>query len=387
MRLVVLLGLDELDPLKLAAARLHDPEWIPGGVRVLHELAVAAAAAGFESEVRGDFHGPVLAGLCAAAGVHVGTPDEARQAEPEDVVCVPDGIRDPTFFIRVALMRSRSVYFALAPPGLFGWSFKPGWRYIDALDIDVDTVGLPEQCRAIDALGFRVWSNAPTTAGAFLAAGVPVTILHEGWCLDIPQEPEKDVDVVTVGQNRWVSITRRALDGFSGTWRELPPMTNEQLITELGRGRVFVHCARVEGHSRLATEARLMGTCCVGLASNRFAAGFDEDAGGALVDRPEEVVGVVERMLADPDELRRRQARARAQARSTTDWALFVQRVGDALTAVEAEVETERADAPWRDLAEQLVRRDRNLNDHLALLRARRSVRLADAINRLLRRG
>ena len=75
MRLVVLLGLDELDPLKLAPARLHDRQSIPGGVRVLHELAVAAAAAGFESEVRGDFHGPVLAGLCAAAGVHVGTPD------------------------------------------------------------------------------------------------------------------------------------------------------------------------------------------------------------------------------------------------------------------------------------------------------------------------
>jgi hypothetical protein len=65
-------------------------------VRVLHELAVAAAAAGFESEVRGDFHGPVLAGLCAAAGVHVGTPDEPRQAEPENIVCVPDGLRDPT---------------------------------------------------------------------------------------------------------------------------------------------------------------------------------------------------------------------------------------------------------------------------------------------------
>ena len=246
-------------------------------------------------------------------------------------MCVPDGMVDPTFFIRVALMRSRPVYLAMGPPGLVGWSFTPGWRYIEALDIDVDTVGLPEQCRAIDALGFRVWANAPPIAEAFLAAGVPATILHEGWCVTSPQEPQKDVDVVTVGENRWVSITRRALEGFSGTWRELPSMRNEQLMTELGRGRVLVHCARIEGHSRLATEARLMGTCCVGLASNRFAVGFDEHAGGALVDRPEDVVGVVERMLADPDELRRRQARARAQARSTTDWKPFVQRVGDAL--------------------------------------------------------
>jgi hypothetical protein len=60
-------------------------------------------------------------------------------------VCVPDGLRDPTVFIRVALMRSRSVYIALAPPGLFGWSFTPGWRYVEALDIDVDTVGAPWQ--------------------------------------------------------------------------------------------------------------------------------------------------------------------------------------------------------------------------------------------------
>ena len=352
---------------------------------MLHELAVAAAAAGFESEVRGDFHGPALAGLCATAGVQVGTPTEPRAAEPEDVVCVPDGMVDPTFFIRVALMRSRPVYLAMGPPGLVGWSFTPGWQCIEALDIDVDTVGLPEQCRAIDALGFRVWANAPPIAEAFLAAGVPATILHEGWCVHPPQEPQKDVDVVTVGENRWVSITRRALEGFSGTWRELPSMRNEQLMTELGRGRILVHCARIEGHSRLATEARLMGTCCVGLASNRFAVGFDEHAGGALVDRPEDVVGVVERMLADPDELRRRQARARAQARSTTDWKPFVQRVGDALVAIEAE--TDRPDAPWRDMGELLERRGRDLNDHIALLRARRSIRLADAINRLLRRG
>jgi hypothetical protein len=385
VRFVVVLDLDDLDPLQLARARLHDHPLIPGGVRVMHELAVAAAAAGFESEVRGAVHGPTLAELCAAAGVRVGTPHEPRAADPDDILCVPDGLDDPTLFIRVAMTRSRSVYLAMGPPGLVGWSFVPGWRQVDPLDIDVDTVGLPEQCRAIDVLGFRVWANAPPVADAFVAAGVPATILHEGWCVDRLPEPQKDVDVVTVGENRWASITRRALEGFSGSWRELPPMGHKQLMEELGRGRIFVHCARIEGHSRLATEARLMGTCCVGLSSNRFAVGFDEDAGGAMVDRPENVVGVVERMLADPDELGRRQARARAQARSTTDWSTFVQRVGDALAAIESE--TERPDAPWRHLGDLLVKRDRDLNDHLALLRARRSVRLADAINKILRRG
>jgi hypothetical protein len=55
------------------------------------------------------------------------------------------------------------------------------------------------------------------------------------------------------------------------------------------------------------------------------------------------------------------------------------------LAAIESE--TERPDAPWRHLGDLLVKRDRDLNDHLALLRARRSVRLADAINKILRRG
>jgi hypothetical protein len=306
MRVVVCIALDECDPLMLAPARLQDPPWITGGVRTMHELAVAAAAAGYETEVRGDFHGDVLAQMAAAAGVTVGTPSEPRAAQPDDVLCVPDGIRDTAFFIRVALMPSTPVYLAFAPPRLFGWSFMPDGRYVDALTIDPVSVGRAEHCRAIDAMGFRVWSNATTTAGAFAAAGVPAMVLHEGWPTSMPTEPEKDVDVVTIGENRWSTITRRALEGFRGSWRELPMMPNAQLVEELGRGRVFVHCARIEGHSRLAIEARLMGTVCVGLASNRFAVGFDEAAGGVMAERIEDIAAAVERILADPEDLPRR---------------------------------------------------------------------------------
>ena len=242
----------------------------------------------------------------------------------------------------------------------------PGWRYADAHDIDTETVGLPEYCRAIQAFGFRVWSNVSTTAGAFIEAGVPATVLGEAWPFPIPPEPPKDVDVVTVGANRWASITRKALERFRGTWRELPEMPHERLITELGRGRVLVHCSRVEGNSRLGTEARLMGTCCVGLASNRFAVGFDETAGGAMVEQVDDVADVVERLLADTADLERRQALARAQARQQTDWDAFVGRVGDAISAIESE--SERPDAPWREIAGLLAERERHLNEMVSLV-------------------
>lgn len=385
MRLVVLLALDHRDPLLLAPARLHDPTWIQGGVRELHELAVAAAAAGYEAEVRGDFHGPLLDRLCAAAGVRVRMPDTPRSAEPDDIVCVPDGIPDPTFYLRVALMRSTPVYTALAPPGLFGWSFVPEWRHVDALDIDTASVGLPEHCRVIHSFGFRVWSNASTTAGAFVESGVTATVIGEASPLPIPPEPPKDVDVVTVGANRWASLTRTALDGFRGTWRELPEMPHERLITELGRGHVFVHCSRIEGHSRLGVEARLMGTCCVGLASNRFAVGFDETAGGAKAERIDEVADVVERMLADPEDLKRRQQLARATATENMNWPAFVRRVGDAVAAIEAG--SEQSDGPWREVAGLLANRESRLHEMAALVQARRSVRAADWLGRRLRRG
>jgi hypothetical protein len=355
VRLVVCMDLDRTDPMQLSAARLHDPPWINGGVRTLHELAVAAAAAGYECEVRGDFHGGVLAELAGAAGVRVGAPDEPRAATADDIVCVPDGLRDPTFFIRVALLPSRPVYFAMAPPGLFGWSFTPGWHPVDPMEVDPGSVGRPAHCHAIDALGFRVWSNADTTGAAFRDAGVPATVLHEGWPGSLPAAPVKDVDVVTVGDNRWTSLTRAALEGFGGTWRELPMLPNRELIEELGRGRVFVHCARIEGHSRLALEARRMGTCCVGLSSNRFAVGFDEASGGVLVDELQDVVPAVERLLRDPTELAHRQERARRSVEEIVDWDLYVGRVGAALAAIEAE--DDPRDAPWRAVADLLATR------------------------------
>ena len=372
-RVVVCLALDERDPWKLASARLHDRTWIPGGVRTLHELAAAAAAAGYETEVRGDFHGGVLAEMSEAAGVHVGTPRHPRKPEPEDLLCVPDGIGDPRFFIRAALMVSRPVYLALAPPGLFGWSFVPGWRYVDALDVDPESVGLAEHCRTIGALGFRVWTNASTLGDAFYSAGVPATVIGGGRPMPLPPEPSKDVDVVSVADNRWASVTRAALRGFNGTWRELPSMQNIELIRELGRGRVLVHCARIEGQSRLALEARSMGTCCVGLKSNRFAIGFDDSSGGAVAAGVEEIPTIVERILSDAAGLSARQERARASARAASGWDSFVDRVGNAIAEIEAA--SDARDAPWRHVASELAYRNATRSNPLTAPRARRGWR------------
>jgi hypothetical protein len=110
-------------------------------------------------------------------------------------------------------------------------------------------------------------------------------------------------------------------------------MPQHELQRELGRGRVFVHCMRIEGHSRLGAEARRAGTVTVGLASNRFATGFDEASGGALAVRVEDVRPLVESMLADPEDLARRQQRARATAARESSWDEYVRRVGDAITS------------------------------------------------------
>jgi hypothetical protein len=68
-----------------------------------------------------------------------------------------------------------------------------------------------------------------------------------------------------------------------------------------------------------------------------------------MVEQLDDVADVVERLLADPEDLKRHQALARAQARQHTDWHAFVGRVGDAISAIESE--QERPDAPWREVA------------------------------------
>jgi hypothetical protein len=281
-------------------------------------------------------------------------------------------------------MPSTPVYLALAAPGLFGWSFVPGWRYVDALEVDPSSVGRPEHYRAIDALGYVVWSNARTVADEFAAAGVPAVNIGEAWPAPAPPLPAKDVDVVTIGANRWAPVTRRALAGFRGTWRELPMLPNTQLMTELGRGRVFVHCPRIEGGSRVAAEARRMGTFCIGLASNRFAVGFDEASGGMLVERLGDVSAVVEQLLADPDDVAHRAARARAQSSEATNWGAFVDRVRAAIAAIGHEPAPRHP--AWRQVTAELARRDADRERLLDAVRARRSVRVADGLSRLVRR-
>ena len=413
VRFIVCLALDENDPSKLSPARLHNFAWTHGGHRELHELAVAAAAAGYQSEVRGDFDRGMLEEMCAAAGAKVGTPDLPSSPEPGDIICVPDGIRDPTFFIRVALMVSTPIFIALAPPGLFGWSFTPGWRYVEALDVDPQSVGQPAHYGGISSLGYEVWTNCNTIAAEFGSAGIEATVLYDGIPTRLPPEPEKDVDVVTLSDNRWAPLTRQALRGFTGTWRELPMMPNSQLIAELGRGRIFVHCARIEGHSRLGFEARLMGTCCVGLSSNRFAIGFDDQAGGAMVERVEDVASRLQEILSNPDELKQRQARARTQAIAETEWDSYVERVSRAIAA--AQSKSKRQETPWGRVAADMARqieverkiaadlagqleveikcaallrmRNLKLKTKMNVLRNRRSVRVANAVSRLLRAG
>ena len=194
----------------------------------------------------------------------------------------------------------------------------------------------------------------------FRSAGVPLTVLHEGWPTQLPAEPPKDVDVVTVGDNRWAAVTRKALEGFGGSWRELPALNNAQLVSEIGRGRVFVHCPRIEGSLTTRRGGASKGTYCVDhcrRTASRSASTTPRVARWRTALRTYRPSSTGSSATACAV----RQHLARASARAETGWADYVERVGDAIAAVEAEAERKKT--------------------------ARPSLRAADALKRLVRGG
>lgn len=75
-----------------------------------------------------------------------------------------------------------------------------------------------------------------------------------------------------------------------------------------------------------------------------------------MAERVEDIPAIVERILSDPKDLLARQERARASAREDSRWDRYVERVGTAIAAIEAE--SDAGDAPWRQVAAELVRRE-----------------------------
>ena len=328
MRLVVCALGGEVDPWKLPASELGSRSWIHGGERSLYELAVAAAAAGHQVELRGEISEPDLRELGEAAGAMPAVGFEPRRPATEEVIVVPEGWTDPLQYARIAFSPARAILLVLAAPGLEGWPFAGAWSKPDPLTVPLDSVGRPEHYRAMAALGLELWTNSPRIADEARTAGVDCLLIGRGIPVPFPDPPPKRYDVVTVQDNRWAPLADRVVAALEGaTHHSIPRVGHDRMLQELGAGRILAWPSRIEGQSRVQLEARAMGTVPVALSSNRYAVGLDEESGSVLVDSLEEMPAAIGKLLHDPTRLSDLAQRAALTARDQVDWDAYVERV------------------------------------------------------------
>jgi hypothetical protein len=313
--------------------------WIHGGERTLLEVA-AAAAMTHRVELRGRFDEHEVARTERDAGVQLERPASPRAPGPGDAVIMPEGVSDPLVFAQVALSPARAVLLLLAAPGLFGWPFDRAAAPLDPTAVDPRSVGRPEQLEAARRLGFELWTNLAGIAAQASARGLPHHYIGVGRPAPYPEPPGKRVDVVTLVDNRWAELARAAVDQLDPhvTHVEVPTLPRDELLVQLGTGRVFIHPARIEGRSRLGEEARAMGTVPVVLASNHMAEGNNGSTGGLAVDAVEQIAPAVHALLGDPDRLERLSRAGYAHAREAAAWEPFVARVEHALGTPDEDV-------------------------------------------------
>ena len=322
-------------PWDMPASLYLDRQWISGGERSLYELAAAAASLGHDVELRGDLQRRALDEICAAAGAapRVGMP--SRRPASDDLVVVPEGWSDPQHYARIALSPARAAIMLLAPPGLFGWPFVEGWTPPDPTAVPLDAVGRPEHYRGMTSLGFELWTNAPVLAAEAEAAGVACRMLAAGDPVPFPDPRPKRLDVAVIENNRWAPLARAALATLDATHVAIPTVDHDRMLELLSEARVLIWPSRIEGFSRMQTEARAMGTVPVALRSNRFGVGLSGEEGAVVVDDPDDIAPAVRALLDGPQRLEDLRERAMRSARAQLSWEPFVKRLAEAL------------DAPW----------------------------------------
>jgi len=340
----------------LPPARLDDTlSFISGGERSLYELAVAAVVSGFDVELRGDVNEPILTAITDAAGVAPELPREPRWPASGEVVVVPE-VFDLIRMAALHLSGAQCVVLALAPPGLFGWSFLSGWTPRDPGEVAPIDVGTPEMFKAIDALGISVWTNAHGTAEAAERAGIRATWVGTGTPVAFPVASVKEFDLAVVEHNRWFESAddvAAKLSDYSVLKIPARPSTYS-LCDDLARARVLVWPSRLEGMSRISREARAVGTVPVALDTNPFATEVDHGEGTVLVDDLDDLGRQVRRLLENPDQLAELSARAVAGARRQADWGGFVSRVDSAVRALEPRADAEARAVLGLQFAERL---------------------------------
>jgi hypothetical protein len=337
-------------PWELPASEALRPTWIHGGVRSLHELAVAIATTGRTVELRGMVFKDALDELAAAAGARPATGLKARRPTADDLVIVPEGWGEPLAYARVAFSAASPVLLMLAPPGLFGWPFVSGRTPPSPISVPLNSLARPEHFHGMAALRFELWSGSHGVAEAARSAGVECTWIGHGNPSPISCVADKTIDVVWLEDNRWAPLAREVAARLDVPHRSIRSNRHHAVLQELGAGRVLLWPSRVEGHARILNEARSLGTVPVALATNRYATGLTEAAGCAVVDTLEELPGAIHKLLRETDRLAELSSRGITAAREEVNWSAYVSRV-------DAAVARERADpsrSGWADIGRRI---------------------------------
>ncbi|MDX6678545.1 MAG: hypothetical protein QOE31_2597 [Solirubrobacteraceae bacterium] len=307
-----------------------------GGLRTTHELAFAIAATGRAVELRGAVDMDTYAQLAAVTHLAPQLPASALAPQPGDVVVVPEGDDDPLGFGRVLLSGARLVVLALGPPGLTGWPWVGGWSRPSPLTVQRESLARPEHFRAMAAAGVTIWSHTARIAELAEAAGVRCRFIGNGSPIGMPAPTPKPVDVVWLRFNRWASLAEPIAAGLPGRVDAIAQVPHDELLRRLDGARILLFPSRIEGHSRIMSEARAAGCVPVALASNDFATGLSEKHGAVPVRSLEAMRGVIESLLRDPVRVAQLAERGRASAREQLDWQHYVERVDTAVREAHA---------------------------------------------------
>lgn len=335
---------------------------VKGGRRTLYELAVAIAATGREVELRGVIAEEAFEGICAAAGARPLLDPSPRLPRTDDTIILPEGWPHPGWAPYV-FSGARCIVMLLAPPGFAGWPYddKPFERP-DPLTIDLESVGRPEQFRAIAGIGCETWTQSRGVQRAAQDGGVECTWIGSGQPEAFPEPGAKDYDLVVVKHNRWASLALAVAERTGRSLLRLPNSGHAAILRGVGSARVLVWPSRVEGHSRIQVEARAMETVPVALATNPFAEGLGPEGGAVLVDSLEEMPAAIGSLLDRPAELQRLAARARETARAQVDWDAYVERIDAVLDAAPP---PRPAAAARHGIVTELARDDYRLRERL----------------------
>ena len=168
-------------------------------------------------------------------------------------------------------------------------------------------------------------------------AGVACRAIGNGSPPAVPEPPSKTVDVAWLKANRWAPLAETAAASLDGelSVNAIEEVEHDELLARVGAARVLLWPSRIEGHTRVEGEARLLGCVPVALSSDDFATGLDKDSGAVVVDTLAEMGPAAAALLRDPERLAQLAERGRRSAAAQLDWDAYVARVGAALREVE----------------------------------------------------